>query len=281
MRTFSGHPFGGRIRLIAARGAWMLAAVGGGGLVACEPAGAATNPRVRLDFSEVSASPGTPATSFTNRGGASVRARAVVAGGGAVRASTGRGGGSERAVRFPSFDPWAPAPSAAISIVNATTTDQLDPDRARFEFGADFTLAATSANLSSSSVDDGDNLVQRGLYEERTQWKLEIDRRRPSCRIKGRSGTVTVTAGMEVAADRWYRARCIRDGDRVTVAVTSWSSSGAASTRTWSRTGPTGDMTPDRPSVPMSVGGKLRNGAMDGDPDQFTGRADNVVLVIG
>jgi hypothetical protein len=123
--------------------------------------------------------------------------------------------------------------------------------------------------------------VQRGRYEERTQYKLEIDHRQPICRIKGRSGELTVFSGIKASAGRWYRARCIREGSKVTVAVTSWDSQGTATTRSWSKTGPTGDMRPASASIPISIGGKLLGTKVDPDADQFNGRLDEVYVRIG
>lgn len=49
-----------------------------------------------------------------------------------------------------------------------------------------------------------------------------------------------------------------------------------------SATGPTGDMAPSRPTVPLSVGGKL---SAHGEPvtstDQLNGLVDNVILRTG
>jgi len=82
-----------------------------------------------------------------------------------------------------------------------------------------------------------------------------------------------------VARGRWYRLACARDGAVVTLTVTSWSAAGVAQVVTTRASGPTGDLSPSAPTVPLSVGGKLR---ADGTPapatDQFNGRIDNVVM---
>ncbi|HXH57210.1 LamG domain-containing protein, partial [Iamia sp.] len=149
----------------------------------------------------------------------------------------------------------------------------------RFEFGADVVLDATSESGAVGSTDNGDNLVQRGLFDDLSQYKLQLDARRPSCRVKGSVGAVFVTASMSVQPGRWYRVRCVRDGSTVSIAVTTWADDGTPTVVTRSATGPTGDMAPSRPTVPLSIGGKLSaSGESVTSTDQLNGVVDNVVL---
>lgn len=249
-----------------------------GGLVACEPTPPSAAPEVVLHLDDATSPDGTAQSTFRSSGSAAVRAQVVTADGGRARSRAGRAGG--RAVRLPAFDPTSPAPRAIMSITNAGSTDPLDPNSAPFEFGADFALDATSAQTGSGSIDDGDNLIQRGLWNDRSQFKVEIDGRRPACLVRGAAGTVTVVATTRVDASRWYRVRCRREGGTVTLTLTRWSSDGSPVAQSWSATGPTGDLTPASASVPLSVGGKLSGGAVDGHADQFNGSVDEVVLSI-
>ena len=251
------------------------------GATACEPSPSPRTP-MRFSFDEATLPYGTAQGSFANRGSSALHAVAVRADGGTITTADGRGSAtSNRAIRFPHFDSTAPAPRAVVKVTNAGSGDGLDPGSARFEFGADFVLDATSADVGSSSIDDGDNLVQRGRYDQTTQYKLEIDHRQPICRVKGRSGEVTVFAGTKVQAGRWYRARCVRDGTKVTVLVTWWNADGTTTTQGWSKTHATGSMRPSSASVPVSLGGKLLGNAVDPDADQFNGYLDNTYLIIG
>lgn len=222
-----------------------------------------------------------PAPDFVNGGRARLQIAVVSADGGTVGATEGRTASEGQAVRFPPTDPTAPAPRAVIQVTNVDASDRLSPGDRRFEYGTDFTLDAASADLDPASIDDGDNLVQRGRYDDVTQYKLEIDHRQPICRVKGRGGEVTVVAGIQVEPDRWYRARCIRDRSKVTVSVSSWNADGSLATRTFSKAGATGDMTTDAASVPLSVGGKLGGSGIAGDADQFNGRLDNTYVSFG
>jgi len=219
-----------------------------------------------------------PAPGFVNGGDAKLLITVLSADGGIVSTATGPTPGDGQAVRFPPTDPTAPAPRAVLEVISVDTRDRLNPGASRFEYGTDFTLDATSVDLDPKSIDDGDNLMQRGRYNEVTQYKLEIDHRQPICRVKGREGELTVFAGIKVEPDRWYRARCLRDADRVTVSVSSWKPDGSLTTRTFSKVGTTGDMTPAASSVPLSLGGKLEANRVAGDADQFNGRLDNTYV---
>jgi hypothetical protein len=233
---------------------------------------------LRLDF-EGAGAIGDAAWTATNRGSADVDIAVATLDGGRAREDAGRTGG--RSIRLPAHDPWAPAPRAAFTVTPTGGSDGLDPGTGPFEFGADVRIDATSATVASSSVDDGDNLVQRGLWGDPAQWKLELDRHRPGCRIKGRSGTVSVT-GTTLAAGRWYRIRCRRSGDEVTLTVGRWGADGTLVEQRWRASGPTGSLRPSSPSTPLSVGGKaLAGGRLEPATDQCNGRIDEVVVRFG
>lgn len=184
------------------------------------------------------------------------------------------------AARFPRHSPSATAPAAVVRIRNAGPADGLDPGTGRFTFAADVKLDTLTA--TAGSADDGDNVVQRGLYGDVSQYKIQVDHGRPMCRIKGRSGTVEVRSPVVVQPWRWYRLTCVRDGGRVTLSVTSWASDGTPTTTSTARDGATGSMRPASSGVPLSVGGKLSaSGGIVASADQLSGLVDNVRLHLG
>jgi hypothetical protein len=239
---------------------------------------------VHLTFDDLRSPTGSSQWSFTNQGNDPVGLDVVTLDGGTLRSGPGRIGSGNRALRTPAFDPTRPAPRAVLRVVGASSGDPLDPGTRSFTFGASFVLDDPSTSTASGSIDDGDNLVQRGLYDDASQYKIELDRRRPLCQVKGRSGEVTVVGAATVQPGRWYRAECRRSGGRITLtlidlAAAAGGTSGAGVQR-WSRDGATGSMRPTTSSVPFTVGGKLRDGVVEWHTDQFNGLIDDVVLDI-
>lgn len=232
-------------------------------VIAAPPAGAATAGR-ELDLRFEAGS------QRVSAGAVALTVRTVTHNGGSVASSSGRSG---NAVRFPAFRSSNP-PLAALAVTDRDGADDLAPGTARFRFGADFTLDATS---QGSKVDNGNNLVQRGLWGHPMQYKLEVDGKRPVCRVKGASGAVQVRSSVTVTPDTWYRAVCERNGSKVTLSVTRL---GNGASWTSSATGATGSLRPSSASVPLSVGGKLDASGrlMTGSADQFNGKVDNAFV---
>ena len=114
-----------------------------------------------------------------------------------------------------------------------------------------FRLNATS---SGRSIDNGNNLLQRGLYGDPSQFKLQIDHGYPSCLVRGSSGQASIASSVRITPDRWYRATCSRVGSRVTVQVTPYGS--AATPVSNVRSGSTGTLAFGS-LLPTSIGGKL------------------------
>jgi hypothetical protein len=181
--------------------------------------------------------------------------------------------GTGSAARFPRFELDTP-PQAVVTVRDKRGRDDLDPGTADFRFGAEFALDNESWGSSS---DNGDNLVQRGLYDDKTQYKLQVDGARPYCRVKGRDGSVTVHSTVTVVPRVWYAAQCTRKGTDLVLVVTRLDD---GSRSVYQASGVTGSMRPASSSVPLSVGGKVTsNGALvSDDADQFNGRVDDVVL---
>lgn len=169
------------------------------------------------------------------------------------------------AIQFPSYSDSATYPRAAIGLT-PTAGQALSPESSNFEYGAVFRL---DQNSSGDTLDNGDNLFQRGLHGEGSQFKLQLDHRYPSCVVSGSAGRVLVRSNAKVTPDEWYRVTCSRIGSEVTVAVTPY---GSGDTENTSTSGGTGTLTFE-PSRPASIGGKLtRSGSIAANAsDQFNG----------
>ncbi len=204
-----------------------------------------------------------------------VRVEVVRAAGG--RVTTGRGPVAESgAAVFPETEATADGALAALKIDLAPERNAFAPGDEEFAIGVDIYFPAAATR---SAVDNGDNLLQRGLFGDVGQLKLQADGGQPSCRIAGTQGALEVGSKVPLEPRTWYRLRCQRDDDGVTLyageigddgTVTSW--------RTWEESGEVGDITFDD-RTPVSVGGKLnpKGGLVPDNPDQFNGWLARVV----
>ena len=175
-----------------------------------------------------------------------------------------------RAVQFPSYVGSGTYPRAVVGLTPLTGS-ALSPGSTDFEYGAVFRLNATS---SGRSIDNGNNLLQRGLYGDPSQFKLQIDHGYPSCLVRGSAGQVSIASSARITPDRWYRATCSRVGSRVTVQVTPYGS--AATPVSNVRSGSTGTLAFGL-SLPASIGGKLTpaGAVVSSSTDQFNGAVAN------
>lgn len=207
-----------------------------------------------------------------NEGTANTRVVKVSANGGDILSAKAEFG--ENAIRLPFYSPELNAARAMI-VVTEVSGDSLNPLEGDFKFGADFSLDPTS---SGSSRDNGDNLIQRGLYEDPSQFKLELDARRPTCRVKGSKGEVVVRSSVPVDPAAWYRVYCERRGDQITLGLLK-----LADEVDWIRQtkeGVTGALD-FADSIPISIGGKVdASGRPSPSADQFNGLIDQVVVDI-
>lgn len=224
-----------------------------------------------LDFEQSYVAPGAVVASAENRMPVPVRtAIATSAGGRIIRAE---GADSSSALRFPRYA--AGTTSAAVLLLWVQGDgDLLSPGDRAFSFGADFRLDAVS---SGSPADNGDNLVQRGLSTDATQYKIQIDHGVPSCRIAGTAGEAVLTAEVAVLRDTWYRVTCRRHGSALALVLEQLAGSGPSARSRVTATLPTGPVSM-AVGVPLAVGGKV---AADGTvtesaTDQFNGVVDNV-----
>lgn len=254
-----------RVRALARRAGVGLAALSVAATTwLAAPAQAGDGRELKLTFDSRSAR-------LENAGSTALRVREVTRNGGSVRSATGAEGTD--GIRLPGFQRQNP-PMAALTVTDTRGGDDLSPGAANFRFGADFTLDATS---DGSATDDGDNLIQRGLWGDPLQYKVQVDGRRSSCRVKGAAGAVVVRSDRAIPADEWYRVHCTRRGSEVTLVLVRlrdgkrWISTGRGST---------GALRAPQSSTPLSIGGKTRpnGGLVSGSTDQFNGRVDNAFL---
>jgi hypothetical protein len=181
------------------------------------------------------------------------------------------GFGGWLSLQFPEYSGTREGNYAALR-VTPLGEDWLNPGTSPFSFGADLRLNEVN---EGSGVDNGNNVVQRGLWDDPMQFKLEVDHNRPNCVVRGSEGRLGVTSRVTVEPDKWYRVRCQRSGELLTISVEE-RGSGDAPVVT-GHTGPIGSLEADK-GTPLSVGAKLYADGeiVRSDTDQFNGRIDNV-----
>lgn len=198
--------------------------------------------------------------------------------GGQMTVVEGRDG--ELALRLPAFMQDKDPPRAVVRVTaREIKTDLLAPGEANFSFGADFRKDRAS---SGTEVDNGDNLIQRGLASDSSQYKIEVDRARPACRIMGSEGSVEVKAQKKVSSGRWYSVRCTRDLNTVTLDLIEYAPYGRVVESSVQAEGRIGSVTWPQTQMPLSIGGKLAaNGSMiKSATDEFNGVISNPFLTI-
>lgn len=208
----------------------------------------------------------------SNSWDARVKVATATWGDGDVRAVKSQFG---RAAAFPSFA-RKDAGYAVLSVTNAGVRDALSPGESDFAFGADVYM---DKETTGSPADNGDNVLQRGLFEGAAQYKLQVDGGRPSCRVVGLKGDVIVKMDKKLAPESWYRIRCTRRPTYLRLEVTLLTENGPVDWTPVTRQGLTGAVVLPRHTA-LAIGGKL---AEDGtvipsSTDQFNGRLDRVFL---
>lgn len=185
-----------------------------------------------------------------------------------------------RAFEFPPYASSPTAPRAILSVTSPEGEENLAPREEDFEFGATFRIDKTS---TGDPTDNGDNLIQRGLFAEDGQYKIDVDKDRPACRVKGSGGTVQVKANDDVTPGEWYAARCTRRGDVVQLTVLSYDGKAWGQHSQDSQTEGVGSVDWADPTVPLSVGGKVtpRGRVVESASDQFNGLIVDPYLAIG
>ena len=249
----------------------MSCAVACAGALAVVSAQAASTSSLALQATGTTGTIVTGADQFAVDGDTTVAVSVASLSGGSVKVVTGPDSALPRAVQFPSYVSSGTYPRAVVRLT-PQSGDALSPGSSAFEYGAVFRLNATS---SGRSIDNGNNLFQRGLYADRAQFKLQIDHGYPSCQVKGSAGRVYARSSIKVTPDVWYHATCSRVGSRVTVGVTRYG--GSATTVSKVVGGSTGTLTFGS-SVRASIGGKLTSSGavVASSTDQFNGAVARV-----
>ncbi|MEV0426624.1 LamG-like jellyroll fold domain-containing protein [Micromonospora sp. NPDC050495] len=246
----------GRTMSALALGAVTLAAA----LVDTAPAYAATE-QLRLDFDatptgQVEPGPWT-AGCFADVATPGDSGCIAVNGGGSIsRATRPNGTGSSPALAFPATG------SAIVQVPHAAA---LNPG------SGDFTVSAL-AKVTSAQVTTGANLVQKGVFNDPTQWKLQLDAGVPGCRIKGTlaDGTtaeVRLTSPTSIADQGWTFVQCKRRGNVLTLLVDNQPVD-----------------TNDKAGMNISSTANVNIGAKGTgltNNDQFRGQLDNVLFSLG
>jgi hypothetical protein len=204
----------------------------------------------------------------------SVRVGSLMAGGQQlVQVPSGNG---TSALQFP---PYAPQEAGRLVLVLSSVgrPDRLNPVRSDFSFGADVRLDATS---SGDADDNGDNVLQRGLFNDPNQYKLQVDKRVPSCTVKVGAARLFVKLDSELDGG-WFRVRCDYQAGTLTVSA---SRIDANSVTEFSRASVSQKLggVEFAVSTQVTVGGKLgSNGDLVlRESDQFNGDLDNVFVDI-
>lgn len=170
--------------------------------------------------------------------------------------ATARGRGGSPAVRFRST-----------SIAIGKDRSVFDPRKRPFAVAIAF---RAPSGMKVFDGTDSPNLVQKGRYGDRGQWKLQLidrDEGAVQCRMKGSAGAVMITSQVgKVASDqKWHRAICARRDDKVALIVDGHR------VVTRERVGRVAN------DAPLTVA----NQSVTSQSDQFRGVVDEVVIARG
>lgn len=250
----------GNVVAIAAAAVLAATATGTGAVAAPSPGG-----EVRLRYTGALLDPATVADSS----GEARHGVISTGGGGAVTSEPGPDG--DAFLRFPggSCTVTLPCPQA---IVTPSATDELRPGAARFTYGADIRLT------EPPPAEAGMNVFQFGAAGDGlSQWKLQVDGGRPSCRWSDGTTAVLLPAGGEdftLAVGRWYRVSCWRLSGKAFMIRVDDPEVGAPVVPPGVAVARMGGILPAGQAV---IGGKrIRATQSDVDTDQFHGDLDNI-----
>jgi len=199
----------------------------------------------------------------------------VSTGGGGTVTSVRRSSG-DAFLRFPGGSCTAapPCPQAIITPAASTTLVPGDQGTARFAYGADIRLAEPPSPLA------GMNVFQFGAAADGiSQWKLQVDGGRPSCRWSDGVTALLLPAGRDgfaLTIGRWYRVSCWRLSRSVFQIRVDDPATGRRILPPGVAIAPMDGIVPTGQAV---IGGKrIRDTQSDVDTDQFHGDLDNIVF---
>jgi hypothetical protein len=191
-------------------------------------------------------------------------------------------GVGSRAARFPRLDPTREAGASAVLVSSRGSDDELDPGDRAFSYGATVRLDKRSESDAAGSADNGNNVLQKGLFLDPTQYKLQVDHGFASCRVAGSAGTLTVRSRVAIQPAVWYRLACARTQDSLTIAVHELTTKGSEIVDHQVARGVTGRISPEEGSTYLSLGAKvIASGAIPASStDQFNGLVGSVFVNI-
>jgi hypothetical protein len=196
----------------------------------------------------------------------------ILTGGGGTVTSVEESG--RRFLRFPGGTCTAapPCPQGIVRPVTSITLVAGDEGAGRFVYGADIRLT------QPPSPDAGQNVFQFGAAAAGlSQWKLQVDYGRPSCRWSDGAQVVLLPAGPEgfqLTVGQWYRVTCSRKAHRLFEIRVEDPVTGGQVVAPQHRNVP---MSAILPSGSVVIGGKRVNAAQtDVDTDQFHGDLDTI-----
>jgi len=208
-----------------------------------------------------------PAT-VADSSGYGLHGAVLTGGGGSVTGAVEPSG--NRFLRFPGGTcAVAPCPQAIVQPAAATT---LVPGADGFSFGADIRLTGPPSPLA------GMNVFQLGAAAAGvSQWKLQVDYGRPSCRWSDGTTAVLLSAGptgFQLRPGAWHRVRCARLS---TVLFEIRVLDPATGDPLVPPTAKLANVGPIRPTGAAVIGGKrIRATQSDVDTDQFHGDLDEI-----
>jgi hypothetical protein len=124
------------------------------------------------------------------------------------------GTGKDKYASFPAACA-ATATRCPRALLEGTDDADLDPGIRRFRWGA--SVRVTTNQLTRSS-----NVVQKGVVDTASQWKLQIGSRgKPNCVVVGQGSSEIYLARstVGVADGRWHNLLCLRSGNLLAVYV--------------------------------------------------------------
>lgn len=203
--------------------------------------------------------------------GKGVHGVVLTGGGGSVTSVPAPDGGTF--LRFPGGSCTSvPCPQAIIAPTASITLVPSDEGRSAFVFAADIRLT------EPPSEGAGMNVFQFGAAAAGvSQWKLQVDYGRPSCRWSDGTTAVLLPAGREdfaLSIGRWYRVSCWRLSP---VLFQIRIDDPQAGRQIVPPTHATGRLSGILPSGQVVIGGKrIRATQTDVDTDQLHGDLDNI-----
>jgi hypothetical protein len=197
-----------------------------------------------------------------------------VSGGQAVQVHSGNG---TSALRFPAFSAEREAPRLVLVLNPIGASDLLNPGGQDFSFGADLRLNDAS---SGKGDDNGDNVLQRGLFSDANQYKLQVDKRVPSCTVNSNGARLFVKFD-EGLDEGWFRVRCDYAAGSLTVSVSRILTDRVEELGHKTESMSIGSLDFSG-RTPATIGGKIGvNGELVlNQSDQFNGELDNVFVDI-